>query len=204
MTIALQPEKPTRGRPRKFDEEAVLDALTELFWDKGYEATSMADILATTGLTKSSLYNTFGSKKELFRRILDRYVETRMEGFAEMASKSGDAGFGALHSFLDAVFAFGRAGCLAVNTTTELGTSDPDVSALARVYRDRIRAALSTVVIAAARAEGLPSALNASRIEMLLGFLLGYAVAARTGADDAEMQGLAAAAHATVESWKLG
>ncbi len=204
MNINVTTDTPGRGRPRKFDEEAVLDALTELFWEKGYEATSMADILEVSGLRKSSLYNAFGSKKDLFRRILDRYVETRMEGFAEMAAANDSGGIAAVHGFLDAVFSFGRAGCLAVNTTTELGTSDPEVSALARVYRDRIRAALAQVVSAAARAEGLDAGKVDVRTEMLLGFLLGYAVAARTGADAAEMQGLASAAHATVDSWVPG
>ncbi|MDJ0826483.1 MAG: TetR/AcrR family transcriptional regulator [Rhodobacter sp.] len=203
MNINVTTDTPGRGRPRTFNEDKVLDALTDLFWDKGYEATSMADILQVSGLRKSSLYNTFGSKRDLFRRILDRYVETRMEGFAEMAAASERPGLGALHDFLDAVFAFGRAGCLAVNTTTEFGTSDPAVSALARVYRDRIRAALHRVVTAATRSDEAPPELAEVRTEMLLGFLLGYAVAARTGADEAEMQRLAAAAHATVEGWAV-
>lgn len=190
-----------RGRPRKFDEAAVLDTLTDLFWDKGYEATSMADILTATGLNKSSLYNSFGSKKDLFRRILDRYVEQRMEGFAEMAEANNQPGLEALHAFLDAVFEFGRAGCLAVNTTTELGTTDPVVSALSRTYRDRIRDALQKVVTVATRASSPSDALTGTRTEMLLGFLLGYAVAARTGAEASEMEGLAHAAHATVDAW---
>ncbi|MEL7117745.1 MAG: TetR/AcrR family transcriptional regulator, partial [Pseudomonadota bacterium] len=168
--------------------------------DKGYEATSMADILDASKLTKSSLYNTFGSKKELFHRVLDRYIAIRMEGFAQMAEASVAPGLGAVHAFLDTVFAFGRAGCLAVNTTTELGTTDPAVSAAARVYRDRIRDALQKVVTAACGSE-TPEAQALARVEMLLGFLLGYAVAARTGADEAEMSRFADAAHATVDTW---
>lgn len=196
--ILTETTAPARGRPRKFDEDAVLDQLTTLFWEKGYEATSMADILDVSGLTKSSLYNTFGSKRALFRRILDRYIEIRMEGFAQMARENEAPNIASLHGFLDTVFEFGRAGCLAVNTTTELGTSDPVVTAVARVYRDRIREALRTVLQAALPAN--PDDMNA-RTEMLLGFLLGYAVAARTGADDGEMAGLTSAAHATVDSW---
>ena len=202
MEALIDSEAPVRGRPRQFDEDAVLDALTELFWEKGYEATSMADILDVSGLRKSSLYNAFGSKKELFRRVLNRYVERTMDGFAEMAKASDAPGLEALHAFLDAVFAFGRAGCLAVNTTTELGTTDPAVTAAARLYRDRIRAALRTAVTAASRSSGLSPDLIGVRTEMLLGFLLGCAVAARTGADEAEMRGLAQAAHATVDSWR--
>lgn len=195
-------EKPLRGRPREFEEDAVLDALTDLFWDKGYEATSMNDILDVSGLSKSSLYNTYGSKQELFRRILDRYIKIRMEGFAEMAAQSGKGGIKGLHTFLDAVFEFGRAGCLAVNTTTELGATDSFVVSRAREYRDRIRAALHKVVRAATKSGKGSKALIDVRTEMLLGFLLGYAVAARTGADTAEIDGLATAAHMTVDSWK--
>ena len=191
----------SRGRPRQFDEEAVLDALTDLFWEKGYEATSKTDILAASGLRKSSLYNAFGSKRDLFRRVLDRYVETRMEGFAAMAEQSGEDGMESLHSFLDAVFAFGRAGCLAVNTSTELGVSDPAVVGAAKTYRERIRAALETVVAMALRPQKPPCDLVEARTDMLLGFLLGYAVAARTGADEAEIGRLTRAAHRTVESW---
>ena len=75
MVTPMSTATPTRGRPRTFDEEAVLDALTALFWRQGYEATSMADIVEASGLNKSSLYNTFGSKQELFATILDRYVD---------------------------------------------------------------------------------------------------------------------------------
>lgn len=192
---------PTRGRPRKFDEENVLDALTSLFWEKGYEATSMADILEVTGLTKSSLYNAFGSKKELFRTILDRYIDTRMTGFAEMASAQEMRGSEALHSFLDAVFEFGRSGCLAVNTTTELGSSDPDIRSLATTYRDRIRDALRKVVVFSMTEQSPEPGIVDARTNLLLGFLLGYAVAARTGASSNEMSSFAQAAHSLVDTW---
>ena len=201
MTSLQTSQTPGRGRPRKFDEEAVLDRLTELFWDKGYEATSMADILDASGLQKSSLYNAFGSKDALFRKILSRYIETRMEAFADMAEAHNQADISALHAFLDAVFSFGRAGCLAVNTTTELGASDEGISSLAQIYRQQIRVALQKVVRAATAGRSQASALVESRTEMLLGFLLGYAVAARTGASDKEMNGFADAAHGIVKEW---
>ena len=62
----------SRGRPRLFDEEAVLDELTGLFWEKGYAQTSMADLVHASGVHKSSLYSTFGSKEELFSKIPPR------------------------------------------------------------------------------------------------------------------------------------
>ena len=201
MESLTTPSPPGRGRPRKFDEDTVLDALTRLFWNKGFEATSMEDILEASGLRKSSLYNAFGSKTELFHRVLDRYVTTRMETFAEIAGAEESSDISALHSFLDSVFSFGRAGCLAVNTTTELGTRNPDITRLAQTYRDRIRAALHKVIVTATRQSDAGGLQTDVRTELLLGFLLGYAVAARTGADDAEMAKLTSAAHTLVESW---
>ena len=121
------PGAKTRGRPRAFDEEVVLDALVELFWEQGYEAASMADIVEAAGLNKSSLYNAFGSKDELFYTVLDRYI-TEKEAFLREALSEG--GVDALVAFfelqrpmmLDTV---GSRGCMAVNASTELGMRDP-------------------------------------------------------------------------------
>jgi TetR/AcrR family transcriptional repressor of nem operon len=63
------------ARPREFDEEAVLDAAVECFWARGYEATSMRDLIARTGIACASLYNAFGDKHGLYEKALDRYVE---------------------------------------------------------------------------------------------------------------------------------
>jgi AcrR family transcriptional regulator len=61
------------GRPREFDEDEVLRAALRVFWEKGYESTSLSDLLAAMGLTKSSLYKAFGSKEALFWRVVERY-----------------------------------------------------------------------------------------------------------------------------------
>src|SRR5210317_1187307 len=63
------------GRPRGFDEAKVLDAAMEVFWRKGYESTSLADLLEATGLHKGSLYQAFGDKHTLFISALRRYLE---------------------------------------------------------------------------------------------------------------------------------
>jgi AcrR family transcriptional regulator len=62
------------GRPREFDTEKALGLALQVFWRKGYEGTSMADLTETMGITKPSLYAAFGNKEELFRKALDRYV----------------------------------------------------------------------------------------------------------------------------------
>jgi len=61
------------ARPREFDEDEVLQAALRLFWEKGYEGTSLGDLLEAMGLTKSSLYKAFGSKEALFWRVVELY-----------------------------------------------------------------------------------------------------------------------------------
>jgi AcrR family transcriptional regulator len=61
------------ARPREFDEDYVLERALHVFWERGYEAASLAELQEATGLTKSSLYKAFESKEGLFRHVLDRY-----------------------------------------------------------------------------------------------------------------------------------
>jgi AcrR family transcriptional regulator len=67
----------TRGRPRSFDCDEVLDRAMEVFWRKGYEGTSISDLTAAMGINPPSLYAAFGNKEALFRKALDRYVAGR-------------------------------------------------------------------------------------------------------------------------------
>jgi AcrR family transcriptional regulator len=63
------------GRPREFDVDEVLDRALKVFWRKGYEGATLADLTRAMGINRPSLYAAFGSKEELFRKALDRYAE---------------------------------------------------------------------------------------------------------------------------------
>jgi AcrR family transcriptional regulator len=63
----------SRGRPRSFDKEKVLDRALQVFWRKGYEGASMADLTSAMGIERPSLYAAFGDKEKLFRQVLDHY-----------------------------------------------------------------------------------------------------------------------------------
>ena len=73
------------GRPREVDEDAVLEAARDAFWQKGYEATSLADLCQCTGLHKGSLYQSFGDKHALFMRALQRYAQAQFSEVAAVA-----------------------------------------------------------------------------------------------------------------------
>ena len=76
------------GRPREFNTEQALEAAMQQFWRAGYEATSLQDLLDVMNLSKSSLYQTYGSKHELFLRSIDFYQETSVHELQQSLSDS--------------------------------------------------------------------------------------------------------------------
>src|SRR5947209_3306000 len=71
------------GRPRDFDEGQALQSAMRAFWDRGYHATSIAELVEATGVHRNSLYATFGDKKTLFLAALDNYIEGALQRFQE-------------------------------------------------------------------------------------------------------------------------
>lgn len=137
------------SRPREFDTSAVLDAVTAAFWERGYEATSMGDLEQQTGLSRSSLYAAFGSKRELFDAALARYRQRQVDPVLAELERPG-AGLPELRQYLATLAATFRAdpalgarGCLVVNTMTELGARDAAARSTAIAYQQRVTAALA-------------------------------------------------------------
>ena len=83
--------------PREFDMDEALDAAMSVFWEKGYEGTSMADLMAATGLHKGSIYKAFTDKHDLFVKALKRYLNQGASEFAGCAAAcvNSQAGFAA-------------------------------------------------------------------------------------------------------------
>src|ERR1700728_2699760 len=75
-TNGAESPKRDRGRPREFDRGQALERAMRLFWSRGYDAISMADLRAELGITQASLYAAFGSKEQLFRDAVDLYRQT--------------------------------------------------------------------------------------------------------------------------------
>src|SRR6478672_9887802 len=64
-----------RGRPRAFDPEAALDRAMHVFWTKGYEGASLSNLTRAMRINRPSLYAAFGNKEQLFKKVLDRYMD---------------------------------------------------------------------------------------------------------------------------------
>lgn len=123
------------ARRREFDEDALLERSTSLFWEKGYSATSMSDVAAASGVGNGSIYAAYGSKPELFLVVFERYCRGRVEVVRRAMAEGVDAQ-DAVRRLFDAVIADCAAhqpswGCLMLNTLAEEGHRWPDVVALA-------------------------------------------------------------------------
>ena len=77
------------GRPREFDRDAALDKAMRLFWERGYEGTSVGDLAEALGIGKPSLYAAFGHKEQLFYEALDLYVRTYGPELGDVATARG-------------------------------------------------------------------------------------------------------------------
>ena len=139
------------GRPREFDDDEVLEALQDVFWENGFEGTSYADIMSATGLKKGSLYAVFGDKRALYQQALQRYDKGNVSnGVAMLRNESlpGSERISALmQSLVDAAGTQrGRWGCLLCNAAVNQApfdkqTEDFVLSSMGRM-KDAIAAAL--------------------------------------------------------------
>ena len=117
------------ARPREFDEGVVLDAAVRCFWARGYESTSVKDLMERTGLTAASLYNAYGDKRAIFRTALDHYVESSIEARIRRCETLPPRD--AICSFFDDILRRSlsdreRKGCLLVNSALEMAPHDPE------------------------------------------------------------------------------
>ncbi len=167
------------GRMPTFDRSAVVDAARDVFWQRGYAEAGITELEDATGLTRSSLYNAFGSKRGLFDAVLAAYlddvVRTRLRPLG-----GGDPG--ALEAYVDEMRAAiaadsprARLGCLLLNAgSSPLASDDADVHALVSRYAAEMRGAMRDAV--ADRRPDLPS----DAVDALAGVCASLVVAALT------------------------
>jgi len=124
----------TIGRPIEFDPDVALDAAMNLFWRKGYESSSLHDLLATMKLSKSSFYQTFNSKHDLFKGCFYQYHKMVIDSL-ESQLKQAASGKAFIENIFHSIVAEtvgenARRGCLLVNTAIEFAQTDPEIAKL--------------------------------------------------------------------------
>ncbi|RPK94023.1 MULTISPECIES: TetR/AcrR family transcriptional regulator [Streptomyces] len=142
------------ARTKEFDPEAALQSALELFWQRGYEATSMADLVEHLGIGRASIYATFGNKHELYLKALDRYSENGDSGLLRELSQPGPAlpaVRGIVRRFAAEANADDRRakGCFVTNTAAELGPHDPAAARRVEASWDHIETLLRSALVRA-------------------------------------------------------
>lgn len=149
------------GRPREFNDHAVLDAAMDVFWEKGYEATSTQDLCERTGLGRGSLYNAYGSKHRLYEEAIRRYGDTWAAAQLALLAEPGpvrDRLRLLMLGVIDADLADpGRRGCLALNAATESSGRTGAVGDLVRRQFEDLQQALTDLVAVGQRTGELPA-----------------------------------------------
>ncbi len=191
------------ARPRKFDEDAVLDGATEVFWRRGYEGTTVDALEEHLGVGRQSLYNTFGDKRALFRRVVARYAASShgVRSFLE-ADPSGLPGirryFEGLVDFLAGKS--GGLGCLLVRSMTSAESGDEQVARTCGVSDEALRSAFrSALSVAVERGEVRPDLPLEAAVLMLTAQAYGLSTLTSHGASREELAAAAAMAVAGLD-----
>jgi TetR/AcrR family transcriptional repressor of nem operon len=129
-------------RAKEFDPDRALDRAMELFWRKGYEATSIQDLVDRMRINRFSLYQTFGSKHDLYLAALDRYRD-EVVGDALAAMEGPEAGLAAIRRYFRNAVEFaasrtGWKGCLMTNSAVELAPHDREAAARVAAHLARL------------------------------------------------------------------
>jgi TetR/AcrR family transcriptional repressor of nem operon len=175
-----------------FDEAEILDRAVDVLWRLGTKGATTRVLESELGITQSSIYNAFGDKSELLDRVIDRYLE-RLNDEIVCSIDDPAAGFDELHAFIDDVVEWvtvpNKTGCLFLNTSSEFGTADPKLVAMAAGYRDRLRSLFLNLFTS----EGVHEPHH--HANALLAAVMGMNIAARSGAGRREVESLAEALH---------
>jgi TetR/AcrR family transcriptional regulator, transcriptional repressor for nem operon len=183
-------------RPKEFDEDQALTAAMELFWQQGYTAASLSDLTACMGISRQSLYNTYGDKHALFLRALDRYCTLIGERLLRPLARQ-DAGLAEIEqtiiAFIDFLVAYPTPrACLMANSAMEIAPHDQTVAKKVQTFHRTLEQAFARALATAqhrGEISGRPDAGLLARF--LVTAANGLAIAAKTGASKDELYAIA-------------
>ncbi len=131
------------NRPRQYDRDEVLEKATDLFWEKGFEATSMNEMVARSSLNKHSLYSEFGDKEKLFIECIDHYISKDIRVLSDILTKK-PLGLSNIEAFFDNRVNYAASedckGCLIVNSITEKETLSEEINLKVKSFISKFKA----------------------------------------------------------------
>jgi AcrR family transcriptional regulator len=191
--VTPAPKKPLPpGRPKAFNPDKALDTALRVFWEKGYEGTSLNDLTTAMGINKPSLYATFGDKAELFRKVVDHYVRQQAALWKDaFALPTGEAAVREILSSIADALTNGKNphGCLLVQAALSCGDeADCIKNELARKRAESEHLLYARLLRAQEEGELAPSVNIAGLARYFSTILRGMSVEASAGATRAQMQ----------------
>lgn len=169
----------TLGRPREFDEGTVLGEMLAAFWDGGYEGTSLSDLVQVSKINKGSLYAAFGSKRQIYLKALERYLDILVTSIDQALKAPGvatDHLKNLFHVSAERVAAGDRSGCFLCNASTDMVASDEDVEKLVRSGLQRLEGLFGNAL-----GPGLSARQRSAKASQLLSTYMGIQALARAG-----------------------
>jgi TetR/AcrR family transcriptional repressor of nem operon len=170
------------ARTKEFDCDKALDEAMAVFWKKGYQSTSIQDLVDATGVNRASLYETFGGKHRIFEKALERFRQADNKNFSVLAADK-PAGLKRIEALFrliaDDVLADPR-GCPIVNCVAESASSDPWIAGIGKLSREEIERVFETQVKQAINSGELPKGRRPKALaRYLTNSVLGLRVMAR-------------------------
>ncbi|MDZ4326929.1 MAG: TetR/AcrR family transcriptional regulator [Pseudomonas sp.] len=191
----------TPGRPREFEIDEAIESAMQVFWSRGYNATSLVDLIEGTGLSRGSLYKAFGDKRALFLAALERYTSNASKGLVIALQQPGPSKVVIRECLMrfatSSCGTEGRRGCMLIATATEMVPHDAQVSDCVAAMYERIRSAYADAIARGQASGEIARSHDAQTLARLIVCLtLGMRVVGKTGATQQEMNPMVDAAMA--------
>ena len=180
------------GRPREFDIDEAVEAAMQVFWSRGYNGTSLPDLIDGTGLSRGSLYKAFGDKRALFLLALDRYTSAAANRLSATLQESGSAKVAIRKALLRyaqlSIGMAGQRGCLLLATATEMVPHDAEIAHRAsRMFADIQHSFADAIQRGKDAGEITRKVDSATLAQLLLCLVQGMRAVGKTGMTKAEV-----------------
>ncbi|MEM1429344.1 MAG: TetR/AcrR family transcriptional regulator [Pseudomonadota bacterium] len=178
------------GRPREFDPEEMLSKIMHLFWENGYEATGLSDIIAATGMGKASLYSAFGNKRAMYLKALAQYEILMVDAAVAILRAHDRAPLDRIDAYLSAPLVAvrdeaDRRGCFLCNAAADRASLDGKTGALVLRGYGKMRSAVAAALQDAD--PDLDAASIARNAQLIVTVYSGMRVMSRSGMEVADL-----------------